>query len=291
MVSRIQIEIRYFLNRNKMILNLPSQKTVPNRVNLHWWKMGNSRNLEAAENLGDYLSQIVVDHMLNEYGLSWDTDVGKTKHLYAVGSILAHGYQNATVWGSGLLNGNTKKARICLHLQKLDVRAVLEPLTRDVLLSNGQKCPEIYGDPAIILPKIYSTPTSKKKYEVSVILHHTHAYDSSSIPDYCNKIEILTSDYKHFVDEVCASKRIISSTLHGIILAESYGIPAILLADDSIDMFKYRDYYYGTGRTKIVTARTVQEALSRDPLPVPNFADQRCALEQAFPKDLWNTGG
>lgn len=290
MVARIQTEIACFLNRNKMILNLPTQKTVPNRVNLHWWKMGNNRAPGGMENLGDYLSQVVVDHMLNVYGLSWDTDVGKTKHLYAVGSILAHGYQNATVWGSGLLNGNTKKARVCLHLQKLDVRAVRGPLTRDILLSNGQKCPEIYGDPAIILPEIYSPTSFEKKYEASVILHHTHGYDRSSIPNYCNNIEILTSDYKHFVDEICASNLIISSTLHGIILAESYGIPAILLADDGIDMFKYRDYYYGTGRPKIVVAQTVQEALSCDPLPVPDFTNQRCELEKAFPKDLWNTG-
>lgn len=176
-------------------------------------------------------------------------------------------------------------------MQKLDVRAVRGPLTRDILLSNGQKCPEIYGDPAIILPEIYSPTSFEKKYEASVILHHTHGYDRSSIPNYCNKIEILTSDYKHFVDEICASNLIISSTLHGIILAESYGIPAILLADDGIDMFKYRDYYYGTGRPKIVVAQTVQEALSCNPLPVPDFTNQRCELEKVFPKDLWNTGG
>ena len=63
MVARIETEIACFLNRNKMILNLPTQKTVPNRVNLHWWKMGNNRAPGGMENLGDYLSQVVVDHI------------------------------------------------------------------------------------------------------------------------------------------------------------------------------------------------------------------------------------
>ena len=41
------------------------------------------------------------------------------------------------------------------------------------------------------------------------------------------------------------AKLVISSSLHGIILAETYGIPAILLMDKvTNNMFKYNDYYY-----------------------------------------------
>ena len=43
------------------------------------------------------------------------------------------------------------------------------------------------------------------------------------------------------------AKLVISSSLHGIILAETYGIPAILLMDKvTNNMFKYNNYYYNS---------------------------------------------
>ena len=43
-----------------------------------------------------------------------------------------------------------------------------------------------------------------------------------------NQIDILTNDWKK-INQIYNSKLIISSSLHGIILAVAYGIPAILL--------------------------------------------------------------
>ena len=221
-------------------------------------------------------------------GIDVAKEVAETRHLYAVGSILAHGYQNATVWGSGLLNGNTKKTKLRLHMQKLDVRAVRGPLTRDILRLNGQKCPEVYGDPAILMPMFYSPIFKEKKYPVSVIIHHTHNLDKSQIPAYANVIDILTTDYCHFINEVCQSELVISSTLHGIILAEAYGVPAVFLAGDNFDLFKYRDYYLGTGRNNVACTTSVNEALRVMPMDLPQMDEMRNRLLDAFPKDLWD---
>ena len=52
-------------------------------------------------------------------------------------------------------------------------------------------------------------------------------------------IDVKTSDYRKFITEICQSKLIISSSLHGIILAESYGIPAIFL-NEGVEKKFYR---------------------------------------------------
>lgn len=47
-----------------------------------------------------------------------------------------------------------------------------------------------------------------------------------------------------------------SSSLHGIILAEAYGVPAVMFRsyDKSVD-FKYLDYYASTGRYDVLSGR------------------------------------
>ncbi|WP_346793949.1 polysaccharide pyruvyl transferase family protein, partial [Klebsiella pneumoniae] len=52
-----------------------------------------------------------------------------------------------------------------------------------------------------------------------------------------------------FTKEIVNSKFVISGSLHGIIIAEAYGIPAIFLDNNSGESrFKYDDYYFGSGR-------------------------------------------
>ena len=58
--------------------------------------------------------------------------------------------------------------------------------------------------------------------------------------------------YKEVIDEILKCNKIVSSSLHGIVLAEAYGIPAKWekYSDDVLgNGFKFRDYLSGTGRT------------------------------------------
>lgn len=282
-LNRISYEFKCYSQRNSIILNDLARKTHPYRVNVHWYVLPDPN----VQNLGDYLSPIIVEGCSRYFNIDLSKKCEATKHLYAVGSILTHGYQNATVWGSGLLNGDTKKTRACLRLQKLDIRAVRGPLTREVLMKNGHDCPEVYGDPAILMPMFYKPTSSEKRHSVSVIIHHTHNFDVEQIPKEANLINILTTDWVYFIDEICASELVISSTLHGIILAEAYGVPAILLVADSFDMFKYRDYYLSTGRNNIKCAKTIDEAIMLGPMELPQLDEMRDKLLEVFPKDLW----
>ena len=150
-----------------------------------------------------------------------------------------------------------------------------------------KRCPEIYGDPAILMPFVFYPQNIKKKYDVSLVLHH--AINDFSIPNHekINLISIITKDYESFITQILESKLIISSSLHGIILAETYGVPAVLLLHEENTTFKYEDWYYSTGRYDVVIAHTVEEALKLKPMELPNLDMMQKRLIESFPTDLW----
>ncbi len=232
------------------------------------------------KNLGDNISPVIVRYVLEINGLDINQEINGTAHLYAIGSIITAGAQDCTIWGSGLLN-----TRILNRLsnRKLDIRAVRGPLTRAVLIDRGFDVPEVYGDPAILMPYIYN-PKVRKKYSVSVI---THVNEKVCLPDNSiHIIDIATNNYKKFIVEIKSSELVISSSLHGIIFAEVYGVRAVMLKPEN-DLFKYFDYYYSTMRFSFPIAETVEEALQVKPVMLPNFENMKKNLLKAFPVDLW----
>lgn len=243
-------------------------------------------------NLGDYLSVPVAEYMLSLNGI----DYGKAKknkkkygHLFVIGSVIGYKTFDSAIWGTGVLN---LKQAANVHEQsayrRYDIRAVRGPLTKRVLEAAGYKVPEVFGDPAILMPKIYSPSSVEKKYDVSVIFHFRYARQLEDM----HTISMETKDYQKVIDEIVASKRVISSSLHGIILAESYGIPAVLLCESKEeDLFKYYDYYYGTGRYNVRIAWSLEEALNTEPMELPQNLDAlREGLIKSFPADLWIKG-
>ena len=93
---------------------------------------------------------------------------------------------------------------------------------------------------------------------------------------------------KKTIDEIYNSKLIISSTLHGIILAEAYGVPAIMLNKiEKNDRFKYDDYYHSTGRYNYPVCSTIEEALQMPVPEVPDLSQLQQNLLESFPTDLW----
>ena len=104
-----------------------------------------------------------------------------------------------------------------------------------------------------------------------------------------NAISPLVEDWRTFIDSITNSELVISSSLHGIILAEAYGVPAIML-NHNRDMFKYRDWYYSTGRYDFPIADTVEEALMMKPalLDKDILKAMQKRLLDSFPTDLWD---
>ena len=75
-----------------------------------------------------------------------------------------------------------------------------------------------------------------------------------------------------FIASIYGAERVISSSLHGIIFAESLGIPACWHAPmGGEDERKYYDYYFGTGRWNVKRFETIEDALRAEPMTIPRF--------------------
>lgn len=265
---------RIFRNRESITNNIKK-----NEINLEWWNK--------KENLGDYLAEVIYKFMLERFSLQQNKKCSKTIHLLTIGSIIGMKQFNSVVWGSGIhrlcsVQSIIKRKRYV----KYDIRAVRGPVTRFLLMSAGYECPEIYGDPGVLMPLIYKTDNYEKKHNISVIYHLSQADDKKR--DGLNYINIQTTDYKKFIDEIVQSELIISSSLHGIILAEAYGVPAIFLNEKmDNEIIKFFDWYYSTGRYNVQIAKSMDEALNMKPMELPNLDEMRERLINTFPKDLW----
>lgn len=238
------------------------------------------------ENFGDYLSLKLVERIVGgQVAVANEKKSNEKPNLLAIGSILILARQGDVIWGTGM---NGKRMDLNLYkFETLDVRAVRGPLTRDFLISNFNiNCPEIYGDPALLVP--YFFPELKKKenpeYPYIVIPHYSeeHLFPKELHPN----VVYPTEPWKDVIRKILNSSFVISSSLHGVIVAEAYGIPAkYLKISDHEPLYKYIDYYSGTGRPNFTYATSVEQALEMGGEP-----PVECDLEKlyySFPFEYW----
>lgn len=234
-------------------------------VGIVWW--GNNGNW------GDEINPLLYSYITGTPKEKVDRvylgDETGTSRYYCVGSILDYTYSgNYEVWGTGIGGPD-------VHLVALPkkVHAVRGPLTRQVLLKHNIECPEIYGDPALLLPKYY-TPDVKKEYKYGVIAHFSHKrhtwLDLIKERGDVNVIDVIDYTGTTFIDEVNKCEVILSSSLHGLICSDAYEIPSYwidLSNGGHVNWFKFHDYFRSVGR----------------PLVKPMLPDTSGKIEELFP--------
>lgn len=108
------------------------------------------------------------------------------------------------------------------------------------------KC-EVYGDPALLLPLVY-TPQVKEKFKYGIIPHmRDYAKIIKEYPK--DKIINLNDRIENVIDNINSCEYIISTSLHGVIVAHAYGVPAIWVKEGYIytDGIKFQDYFSSVG--------------------------------------------
>lgn len=211
-------------------------------------------------NFGDELSYFIVSKVLNTtIDLATKNEKGK---LLGIGSILHQAQDNDIVWGSGI---NGKYVNKKVEAKNLNILSVRGPLTQAYLKECGYNVPDIFGDPAVLTPLFYSPKIHSKKKAFAYVPHFSelkHLNLAGDIP-----VINPTKPYKEVIDEIFNTELILSSSLHGVILAEAYGIPAVLIrSNENEPLFKYKDYYLGTGRQDLVFATSIEEGLRMEPM-------------------------
>lgn len=241
-------------------------------------------------NLGDALSPIIVS-FLSGLPVTHVAAASTQVRLAAVGTI-GHMFSGGDVsfWGTGTsphLNPALPADERIPYRRPSDttvtVYATRGPFTRN-LLAPDDAGPAVYGDPLWLLPRFHTAPV-KKTHELGVILHLSELADRSyhavPRPDHVRyqlpasadgSIKLINTvteptveALRERLDDILSCKRIVSTSLHGMVFAESYGIPCLyfsprastpglgqvdLSTEEGIDL-RLNDLYRGLGMSSL----------------------------------------
>ncbi|WP_395698682.1 polysaccharide pyruvyl transferase family protein [Methylocella sp.] len=240
-------------------------------------------------NLGDALSAVLVAVLSGKPVRRAAFDRPEDR-LAAVGTI-GQNFREGEIhfWGTGLdaarhpVHGAKEPFGLAPDT-KIVAHAVRGRFTGRALEAAGVADPGVYGDPVLLLPKIVP-PEAEKTRELGIILHISELEQATAtggvkeifkryrIPPELEDEAILVNTYtaanfpamKAKIREIQSCRRILSTSLHGIVLAEIYGIPCAWFAtypgglmrlpvEDpaaKID-HRFRDFYSGVGASHVL---------------------------------------
>jgi pyruvyltransferase len=237
-------------------------------------------------NFGDLIGPLLVQSMLASRHARFKVIEGQ-RRLLTVGSVLHFAQNEDVVWGSGV---NGKEQQGSHRFNRLDVRAVRGPLTRRYLMRMGVRAPEVYGDPALLLPRFMPEILSWSKCKerellIAPNLNDFHSREYRKYPARMNP----RSPLRACLEKIARSKIVVASSLHAIVIAEALGIPAVPIAARGENPFKYHDYFEGTGRMHVRIHDSLAEALAaRESAPPLAWSGEQ--LLASFPWDLTERG-
>jgi hypothetical protein len=198
-------------------------------------------------NVGDLLGPYMYQRVTGETAVMGD--LAAPGIVLSAGSIARFARRGTLVWGSGAMRETDELDPEAEYL------AVRGPLTRDRLRACGGDCPEVYGDPGLLLPRLLPVEAPSRLSPLGIVPHYVDfqrvqtAYVKLQQRQEVRIINPL-SPVEEFVRALVTCSRIISSSLHGLVLAHAYGIPARWAEfSDGVNGkgFKFRDYFLSVG--------------------------------------------
>lgn len=235
-------------------------------------------------NFGDLLGPLIVRRILDGLSRTGVAGAGaRTHRVFALGSVLHFARDGDTIWGTGV-NGKVPAEQH--RFSTLDVRAVRGPLTRQWLATRkGIDAAEVYGDPALLLPALLPEAkewATSKKRTLGVVPNFHDVATYGAHPGFIDP----RREPMAVLEDIVRSERIAASSLHGVVVAEAFGIPAVLMPSKTESPFKYLDYAQGTGRPSLAEAAGLDAAEATPQRDEPALANWDPApLLAAFPVD------
>ena len=202
------------------------------------------------DNWGDFIAPELVRRLSGKQVVNQRDviNLGGKPVYTTIGSMLGTiDTPKAIVWGTGFVDTastlQTRPAQVC---------AVRGPRSRQKLLDAGVDCPEVFGDPALLAPMFWK-PADAKRHKIGVIPHfRDYGMDTANRLGTFDGVTVIniSGGLDQVVKEITACDFIVSGSLHGLVCADAYGVPAawIQFSDAAFgDGFKFRDYLDSVG--------------------------------------------
>lgn len=223
-------------------------------VKLYYVKLGN---------MGDLLNVLIIERC---FGYKVERCSFLEGEMCAIGSCLGqytlHGSllmrlqqlingiarPHVAVWGTGFINYSDSEGRF--FKRDMDFRAVRGELTRkNIEKMTGKRLDIPTGDAGILASALLDT-LPEKRYELGIVPHICDLGDpmvQELTDSYENACLInVKDDPMAVIEQIAQCRAILSSSLHGLIVADSLNIPNmhLVFSDRPLgDGYKFDDYY------------------------------------------------
>lgn len=266
-------------------------------LRIYWWRPGSSSprsdqrftNMSRSQFVHGNFGDLMVPHLMRRLtGMKLDNRL-EGPRLLSLGSLIQTAHEGDVIWGTGLNGG---KAEMYHSPRQLHVYATRGPISREFLRRRGYDVSrvDLLFDPANLLVHLFADEIEAMRRHIGnpprdfILIPHFRddAVMRKLYPQYEEQIVSVDTPFLEMVRRIMQSELVVSSSLHGLIVAETLGIPAVwhrpLMGENEL---KFHDYYLGTDRYNIVRVDDLRQALRVSPMPVPTF--DPAAMLATFP--------
>lgn len=210
-------------------------------LRMYWWRLHN----RPSRNFGDEISPLLVREI---FGRECRLATPDACEIVAAGSVAeivrdTKWANRPVLWGTGFLRDEDDQ----IGARDFEVAAVRGARSRDRLEDGREKV--ALGDPGLLADALLTT-TPGKTHALGVLPHFLDA-DVAEVgwlrhQDGVRLID-ATADPRTVVEQIASCETLLSSSLHGLVVADAVGVPnghLRLSANPFIGgMHKFRDYY------------------------------------------------
>ncbi|MFF0431491.1 polysaccharide pyruvyl transferase family protein [Streptomyces sp. NPDC004327] len=194
-------------------------------------------------NVGDRLTPWLI-RRISGAPARWVAPHAPGRKHFVTGSVVALAGPGCVVWGAGVMEAGERVD------PRAELLAVRGPLTREAALRSGAACPPVYGDPGLLVPRFLPRRPVRAGGRCVVVPHFADkARARRGVPARWRLVDVQCG-VEDVVEQLTGAGLVASSSLHGIVLAHAYGIPAVWIrfrdlpsGDDS----KFHDYFLSVG--------------------------------------------
>lgn len=258
-------------------------------IKLFWW-----RNIEHGYiNFGDEITGTIIKKI---FGYRSEYATIEECELIGAGSLLEMAERRKSdnivkVWGSGYI----EEKRTDSILDKIEFYAVRGKNSRDRV---GEKNAGIaLGDPGLLASLVYERAKYRTK-KIGVVVHYAD-FDLPIVKKILHDPRFLLINPldtpERVAQNISSCKFVFSSSLHGLIFADSFKIPNIhVKLSDNLKggAYKFQDYYSSVGKGYVAADVNMLfdneyiNTLERDYVPVRRLSHIQRKLIASFPSDI-----